>query len=406
MARKIDGTEGNELAASPLFMLYNWEAIPAVNSDGRRFMSEELVSNSALWANASYSQGGTYFIIFDEATLTYLEANGIAQDMWYIGGISPNPADMWNNPQKLEVADGMTVFFAQLFGLGSGVFSVHSGVPVPKNRFDGSASLTHIASMDQADQNAGHSHFGEPYTTQENATATPAQIAARNAVIGVAGTATSELGTFDNRPKAGDPVEGGSELLSITAAARNFAATPGENGTHWIESGNTLQDLARALGMSDPQVLEDSITRYNAAVDAAMAAGAAGNFTSTAGDNTTYDAEYHKPAKYLQRKITGGGKYYAMRMSLSSLGGSSGGIMVNENLQVLNNSYRPVPNLYAAGLNAGGFYGPVSTYYDYEGSAMMFATNSGRIAGSHAGDTRVGRTTPSSFPEVRPAPAP
>jgi fumarate reductase flavoprotein subunit len=74
-----------------------------------------------------------------------------------------------------------------------------------------------------------------------------------------------------------------------------------------------------------------------------------------------------------------------MRLSLSSLGGSSGGIMVDSNLQVLDNEYHTIPGLYAAGLNAGGFYGPVSTYYDYEGSAMMFATNSGRIAGKEAG---------------------
>jgi fumarate reductase flavoprotein subunit len=295
VARHTDGSPGNDLAGSPLFFLYNWEAIPAVNTEGRRFMNEKLVSNSALWANASYSQGGTYFIVFSKNILDDLENEGITQDMWYIGAVSqpgsaPNPSP-FTAPTQAEIDSAMA------FGLMAGVFQVNSGHPVNKDRFNGGAQA------------------------------------------------------------AAD----GNTLKSITQAAADFAAQG------FIYSGATVEELARNAGMSDPSVLVNTINKYNTAVE------------------TGLDTEFGKSANYLQKKLTTG-PYYAMRLSLSSLGGSSGGVMVDSNLQVLDTNYHTISGLYAAGLNAGGFYGPVSTYYDYEGSAMMFATNSGRIAGTEAGN--------------------
>jgi predicted oxidoreductase len=155
--------------------------------------------------------------------------------------------------------------------------------------------------------------------------------------------------------------EDGNKLKSITQVAEEFAAQG------FIYSGATVEELARDAGMSNPNVLVNTINKYNTAVDSGV------------------DTEFGKSANYLLHKLTTG-PFYAMRLSLSSLGGSSGGIMVDSNLQVLDTNYHTIPGLYAAGLNAGGFYGPVSTYYDYEGSAMMFATNSGRIAGAEAGN--------------------
>jgi hypothetical protein len=139
VARKADGSAGNELAGSPLFFLYNWEAIPCVNTEGYRFMNEKLVSNSALWANASYSQGGTYLIVFDTGTLEYLEENGIEQNMWYIGAVS-DPTNPAGNPAELVAPTVDAINSAMAFGLMAGVFQVNSGFPVPKNRFDGSAT--------------------------------------------------------------------------------------------------------------------------------------------------------------------------------------------------------------------------------------------------------------------------
>jgi fumarate reductase flavoprotein subunit len=306
VARKADGSAGNELAGSALFFLYNWEAIPCVNTEGRRFMNEKLVSNSALWANASYSQGGTYFIVFSKGILDELETSGITQPMWYIGAVSEpgSPANV--SPFTAPTQQFLDIYMS--FGLMSGAFSVSSGHPVPADRFDGSAT----------------------------------------------------------------PASDGNTLKSITDAAEDFASKG------WIYKGNTIAELAQNAGMSDPQVLVNTLAKYNAAVQ-----NAASNSYNAALPTTD---EFGKGNNYLTHEIKDSeGPFYAMRLSLSSLGGSSGGIMVDSNLQVLDNSYHTIPGLYAAGLNAGGFYGPVSTYYDYEGSAMMFATNSGRIAGEEAG---------------------
>lgn len=311
VARKADGSSGNELAGSALFFLYNWEAIPCVNTEGRRFMNEKLVSNSALWANASYGQGGTYFIVFNQGILDELKTSGIAQNMWYIGAVS-DPADTTPNVTPFTAPTVSEINSAMSFGLMAGVFSVKSGFPVTADRFDGSAQA------------------------------------------------------------AAD----GNTLKAIDVAAEEFA------NQGWIYKGATLAELAANAGMSDPQVLVQTIQKYNLAVQ-----DAAGKGFSPA--LPTID-EFGKSNEYLTHELDESeGPFYLMRLSLSSLGGSSGGIMVDNNLQVLDNSYHAIPGLYAAGLNAGGFYGPVSTYYDYEGSAMMFAVNSGRIAGTEAGTAAV-----------------
>jgi fumarate reductase flavoprotein subunit len=280
VVRTVDGKENTELASSPIFFLYNAEFIPAVNTEGFRFMNEKLVSNSALWANSSYSQGGTYFIIFDQGIVSDMEKNGIQYPMWYIGGVSDPAATSlppYTPPTQEEIDN-----IPNMWGLYAGLFDVASGFPVPADRFGG-----------------------------------------------------------------------------FSQAVQKFA------GAGWIYSGNTLEELARNAGMN-PEALTGSIGRYNQAVD------------------TGVDTDFGKDKQFLTHRVSQG-PFYAVRMTLTSLGGSSGGIMVNSNLQVLDDSYHAIPGLYAAGLNAGGFYGPVSTYYDYEGSAMMFATNSGRIAGTEAG---------------------
>jgi fumarate reductase flavoprotein subunit len=62
--------------------------------------------------------------------------------------------------------------------------------------------------------------------------------------------------------------------------------------------------------------------------------------------------------------------------------GTLGGIRVNEKIQALNKDLRPVPNLYVAGQDGGGFYG--YPYYEIPGSTQGYAYNSGRIAGENA----------------------
>ena len=57
-----------------------------------------------------------------------------------------------------------------------------------------------------------------------------------------------------------------------------------------------------------------------------------------------------------------------------------GGVMIDEQARVLDASKKPIPGLYAAGLNAGGWIG---TYYPGSGTAIAGIVHQGRKAGKH-----------------------
>jgi len=60
-----------------------------------------------------------------------------------------------------------------------------------------------------------------------------------------------------------------------------------------------------------------------------------------------------------------------------------GGIRINQNLEVLNKNGIPVPGLFSAGSDTGGW--ETDSYnLEMSGAALGFAINSGRIAGENA----------------------
>ena len=76
--------------------------------------------------------------------------------------------------------------------------------------------------------------------------------------------------------------------------------------------------------------------------------------------------------------------YYAIRC-YSSFFGTIGGIKINHHMEVLNHEDNPIPGLYAAGVDTGGWeaenYNAILS-----GTTFGFAINSGRIAGENAAD--------------------
>jgi fumarate reductase flavoprotein subunit len=94
-----------------------------------------------------------------------------------------------------------------------------------------------------------------------------------------------------------------------------------------------------------------------------------------------YDELFSKDRRYLAplRKPP----YYGIRcypVFLTTIGG----IKINHNMQVLNNDDKPIPGLFAAGNDTGGWE-PKDTYNAIlSGHAFGFAINSGRIAGENA----------------------
>jgi fumarate reductase flavoprotein subunit len=75
-------------------------------------------------------------------------------------------------------------------------------------------------------------------------------------------------------------------------------------------------------------------------------------------------------------------RFYAGRF-LPGAYGSVGGIKINHRTEVLDNGWKKIPGLYAAGTDACSIYGD-SYVFILPGNTMGFAINSGRIAGENA----------------------
>lgn len=95
-----------------------------------------------------------------------------------------------------------------------------------------------------------------------------------------------------------------------------------------------------------------------------------------------YDEVFVKDPQYLQALRTP--PFYAIRAGGAVLG-TTGGIKINEKMEVLNTDGDPIPGLYAAGADTGGWES--DTYCAIlPGSAFAFAMNSGRIAAENASE--------------------
>lgn len=131
--------------------------------------------------------------------------------------------------------------------------------------------------------------------------------------------------------------------------------------TAW--KANSLSELAKAVGFNEND-FTNNVERYNSMIA------------------NKKDSDYGKKSENLRFAVSKG-PFYAFDCRAVFLG-TVGGVKVDENLAVLDiNTYKPIPGLYTAGANAGGYYSPRS-YPPYEGMASGFAWTSGRIAGESA----------------------
>ena len=72
--------------------------------------------------------------------------------------------------------------------------------------------------------------------------------------------------------------------------------------------------------------------------------------------------------------------YYANKNVSANLG-SLGGLRINVKCEVLDLAGKPIPHLYAGGMNSGGWYG---TYYPGSGTSLTGGLVLGHIAGENA----------------------
>lgn len=135
-----------------------------------------------------------------------------------------------------------------------------------------------------------------------------------------------------------------------------------------VRVAESWDEIAGWIG-ADRKVLAAAIEEYNAGCDRG------------------YDRIFAKDRRYLLPLRTP--PYYAVKCHVSLLN-TIGGIKVNEKMEVISTNGRPIPGLYAAGVDTGGW--ETETYCDVlSGHAFGFAVNSGRIAGENAADFVRGR---------------
>jgi len=132
---------------------------------------------------------------------------------------------------------------------------------------------------------------------------------------------------------------------------------------------NSWDEIATWIGVV-PEVLKATVDEYNGFCDHG------------------HDEMFVKDPKYLLPLRTP--PYYAIK-SQSGFLGTIGGIKISDHMEVLNHQGNPIPGLYAAGVDTGGWQGETYAGKVLPGSAFGFAINSGRIAGENAASYVLGK---------------
>lgn len=120
--------------------------------------------------------------------------------------------------------------------------------------------------------------------------------------------------------------------------------------------GETIEDVCEAAGV-DAEELHKTIERYNGFVE------------------NGEDEDFGRPVEYLKEKV-GDGPYYLMEQ-VPRYATTLGGLLINENLEVINTQGEPIKGLYSAGDTAGGVRGENSI----SGGDVGWALTSGYVIG-------------------------
>jgi fumarate reductase flavoprotein subunit len=128
-----------------------------------------------------------------------------------------------------------------------------------------------------------------------------------------------------------------------------------------IRISDSWEEIAKWIG-AVPKLLKATIDEYNSFCDQG------------------YDRVFAKSPRFLSPLRNP--PYYALKCYQGFLG-TIGGIKINHHMEVLNQQDNPIPGLYAAGSDTGGWQS--DTYcLILAGGTFGFAVNSGRIAGENA----------------------
>ncbi|MGB4658836.1 MAG: FAD-dependent oxidoreductase [Mobilitalea sp.] len=135
-----------------------------------------------------------------------------------------------------------------------------------------------------------------------------------------------------------------------------------DNGSTDFFTADTIEELAEMAGINIDNLVE-TVEEYNDYCD-------------------TVDEEFFKEKRYLRPIVKA--PFYGAKVRAGGYG-TVGGVKINENCQVIDEDFEPIPGLYCAGTDACNIYDD-SYMFLLPGNSMGFAVNTGRIAGMSAAE--------------------
>ncbi|MDO4622863.1 MAG: FAD-dependent oxidoreductase [Eubacteriales bacterium] len=135
-----------------------------------------------------------------------------------------------------------------------------------------------------------------------------------------------------------------------------------EAGIGELFVADTIEELADQIGINKENLVK-TVEDYNAYCESG-------------------DDEFFKPKKFMRPIFRP--PFYAARIAPGGYG-TVGGIRINENCEVCDKEFEPIPGLYAVGADACNFYDD-SYMFLLCGNSMGWAVNSGRIAGMQSAE--------------------
>lgn len=141
--------------------------------------------------------------------------------------------------------------------------------------------------------------------------------------------------------------------------ALKYLAADGKTAPIFVK-GATIEEAAAKAGI-DAKNLAATVKRYNGFVDAKK------------------DADFDRPANYMNAKIASEGPYYIVEQK-PRMATTMGGVCTDDNLNIVRKDGSVIPNLYAAGELVGGVMGDDSP----AGANVGWALTSGRVAADAA----------------------
>lgn len=133
-----------------------------------------------------------------------------------------------------------------------------------------------------------------------------------------------------------------------------------DEGRTAFAKADTIEELAEKMGI-DADNLVETVDDYNDYCD-------------------SVDEEFFKDRKYMRPIVKA--PFYCATIVPGGYG-TVGGIKINENCEVLDDEFEPIPGLYSAGADSNNLYDD-SYMFLLPGNSMGYCVNSGRIAGMEA----------------------